>query len=271
MQEMQETQIPGLGRSLGGNGNPLQYSCRENPMDKGAWQATIHGVTKNQMWLSPQTQSLLQWVDIFVAASGSRCQEFHKCLSSRTAGHRGRPSAWLYCQIAPLRRHTNLHTCPQGTPVNQYAHYPTSCQNSLSTNMINVKRHCAFCVSLIPEDRASWGLVTFFSSENCLLMSFARFSILLFSFSLMICIRSLIIWIFSYFYRFRLSLLYDSPVIYFAHRVPSTWPMLLKMRINDELVSPLRMYLFMFNCDTSQFYLQQILNALSKQLHFINR
>ena len=43
------------------------------------------------------------------------------------------------------------------------------------------------------------------------------------------------------------------------------------MRINDELVSPLRMHLFMFNCDTGQFYLQQILNALSKQLHFINR
>ena len=39
--------IPGLGRSLGeGNGNPLQYSCMGNPMDRGAWQATIHGVTK---------------------------------------------------------------------------------------------------------------------------------------------------------------------------------------------------------------------------------
>ena len=40
--------IPGLGRSRGeGNGNPLQYSCLENPMDGGAWQATVHGVTKN--------------------------------------------------------------------------------------------------------------------------------------------------------------------------------------------------------------------------------
>ena len=35
--------IPGLGRSLGGgNGNPLQYSCLENRMDRGAWQATVH-------------------------------------------------------------------------------------------------------------------------------------------------------------------------------------------------------------------------------------
>ena len=37
--------IPGLGRSPGeGNGTPLQYSCLENPMDRGAWWATVHGV-----------------------------------------------------------------------------------------------------------------------------------------------------------------------------------------------------------------------------------
>ena len=41
--------IPGLGRSAGGgNGNPLQYSCVENPMDRGACWATVHGVAKNQ-------------------------------------------------------------------------------------------------------------------------------------------------------------------------------------------------------------------------------
>ena len=39
--------IPGLEKSLGeGNGSPLQYSCLENPMDRGAWQATVHGVTR---------------------------------------------------------------------------------------------------------------------------------------------------------------------------------------------------------------------------------
>ena len=38
--------IPGLGRSPGGNGNPLQYSCLENPMDRGAREAVVHGVTK---------------------------------------------------------------------------------------------------------------------------------------------------------------------------------------------------------------------------------
>ena len=41
--------IPGSGRSPGGgNGNPLQYSCLKNSMDREAWWATVHGVTKNQ-------------------------------------------------------------------------------------------------------------------------------------------------------------------------------------------------------------------------------
>ena len=40
--------IPGLGRSFGeGNGYPLQYSCLENPMDRGAWRATVHRVAKS--------------------------------------------------------------------------------------------------------------------------------------------------------------------------------------------------------------------------------
>ena len=45
--------IPGLGRSPGeGNGNPLHYSCLENSMDRGAWWATVHGVTKSWTQLS---------------------------------------------------------------------------------------------------------------------------------------------------------------------------------------------------------------------------
>ena len=45
--------IPGSGRSPGeGHGNPLQYSCLENPVDGGAWWATVHGVTKSQKQLS---------------------------------------------------------------------------------------------------------------------------------------------------------------------------------------------------------------------------
>ena len=45
--------ISGLGTSPGGgNGNPLQYSCLENPMDRGAWQATVHGFAKSWTQLS---------------------------------------------------------------------------------------------------------------------------------------------------------------------------------------------------------------------------
>ena len=48
--------IPGSGRSPGeGNGNPLQYSCLENPMDGEAWWATIHGVAKSWTRLSDFT------------------------------------------------------------------------------------------------------------------------------------------------------------------------------------------------------------------------
>ena len=56
-----------LGRSAGeGNGNPLQFSCLENPMDRGDWQATVHGVAKSWAQLSKQQQPLLiQFVCIY--------------------------------------------------------------------------------------------------------------------------------------------------------------------------------------------------------------
>ena len=52
--------IPGLGRSSGrGNGNLLQYSCLENPMDRVAWWATVHGVMKSQTQLSTHVHNIL--------------------------------------------------------------------------------------------------------------------------------------------------------------------------------------------------------------------
>ena len=56
----QETRVPSLGEedSLGeGNGNPLQYSCLENPMDRGAWRAVVHGVTRSWTQLSARTHT----------------------------------------------------------------------------------------------------------------------------------------------------------------------------------------------------------------------
>ena len=53
MQEMQETWVQSLGWKdpPEGHGNPLHYSCLENPMDRGAWKATVSGVTKSQTGL----------------------------------------------------------------------------------------------------------------------------------------------------------------------------------------------------------------------------
>ena len=55
--------IPGSGRAPGeGNGNPLQYSCLENPMEGGAWWATVHGTAKSCTWLSERLQFMRRGV-----------------------------------------------------------------------------------------------------------------------------------------------------------------------------------------------------------------
>ena len=60
---------PGLGRSLGGgHGNPLQHSCLENAMDRGAWQATVHGVAESGMTETTEHATQICWVLI---AAGS--------------------------------------------------------------------------------------------------------------------------------------------------------------------------------------------------------
>ena len=57
---------PGLGRSCGeGNGNPLQYSCLENPIDGGAWWATVHGVAKSQTQFSTEGTTTNSSIEAF--------------------------------------------------------------------------------------------------------------------------------------------------------------------------------------------------------------
>ena len=72
---MQETQgsIPGLGRFPGeGNSNPLQYSCLENPMDRGARQAMVHGVARVGQDLATKT-TIVYLVSLFLFSNGNLC------------------------------------------------------------------------------------------------------------------------------------------------------------------------------------------------------
>ena len=57
--------IPGSGRSSGEeDDNPFQYSCLENPMDRGAWQPTVHGVIKSQTWLKQLSTVIVSIITI---------------------------------------------------------------------------------------------------------------------------------------------------------------------------------------------------------------
>ena len=68
--------IPGLGRSPGkGNGNPFQYSCLGNPMDRGAWWATVHGVANSR------TQQHIHAAGIMAMASSSHQRALERGIS----------------------------------------------------------------------------------------------------------------------------------------------------------------------------------------------
>ena len=64
MQETQEIQVQSLDQEdplQEGTGNPLQYSCLENPMDRGGWRATVHGVTESQTQLEQLSTHTRIW------------------------------------------------------------------------------------------------------------------------------------------------------------------------------------------------------------------
>ena len=93
MQEPQNTWgtaslIPGLGRSPGGgNGNPLQDSCWDNPMDREAWQATVYELTKSWTWLGMHTYthaSIKRWSQADIIAWSQ-----HPCFRSFEILERG--------------------------------------------------------------------------------------------------------------------------------------------------------------------------------------
>ena len=74
--------IPGSGSSPGkGNGNPLQYSCLEDPMDRGAWWATVHGVTRHAQQLS---MHVYYWVSSGIYKPKRTCFLFQLELALKT-------------------------------------------------------------------------------------------------------------------------------------------------------------------------------------------
>ena len=80
---MQETRclIPGSERPPGvGHGSPIQYSCLENPMDRGAWRDTVHGVTKSRTWLkrlSKDPEMLCHFIQEGKSSSGISITRTH--------------------------------------------------------------------------------------------------------------------------------------------------------------------------------------------------
>ena len=79
--------IPGLGRSPGeGNSNPLQYSCLENPMARGAWQATVHGVAKRKTQLNDSHTHTHTHTELY---AGSWTRAFSTPIVTRSNGGDG--------------------------------------------------------------------------------------------------------------------------------------------------------------------------------------
>jgi len=81
-----------LGRTLGeGNGNPLQYSCLENPMDRGAWWSTVHGVAKSQTQLRDFTFTFKETKDLYIENYKTLMKE----IKEDTNRWRNIPCSWI--------------------------------------------------------------------------------------------------------------------------------------------------------------------------------
>ena len=100
--------IPGLGRSPGeGNGNPPQYSCLKNPMERGAWQATVHRVAKSWTPLNPlstgQKKRHKLWIELFR----------EQCIFCTSESPRRKQNSILMVQLWKKESESEvIHSCP---------------------------------------------------------------------------------------------------------------------------------------------------------------
>ena len=102
--------IPGLGRSPGGgHGHPPQYSCLENAMDRGAWQATVHGVAKNQTGLKQLSthtyRGFTTYTRLINSSTTGDCFNLSPPWKSRAGLKVSTPShGWFPWQLTPILR-----------------------------------------------------------------------------------------------------------------------------------------------------------------------
>ena len=98
--------IPGSRQSPGeGNGKPIQYSCLGNPVDRGVWQVTVHGVTKNWTWLSNWTATAAKSIS---ATSAPEPQPYRPPQFPQTT--------WL-CHPPPTRKGVHCAGFPLSLPL----------------------------------------------------------------------------------------------------------------------------------------------------------
>ena len=117
--------ILGSGRSLGGgHGNPLQYSCLKNSMDRGAWQVIVHGVAKSQIWLNIHMRSFtsVQFSRSVMSDSLWPHESQHArppCPSPTPGVHLNSCPSSQWCHPAILSSVIPFSSCPQSLPASE--------------------------------------------------------------------------------------------------------------------------------------------------------
>ena len=148
---MQETpgSTPGPGRSPGErNGNPLQYSCLRNPMDRGAWWATVHGITKDSdtTWQLEQQQ---QWLIATVFSFGGKHRQ----------------------DLHLLANFVNLHThYTYYTHYTYFSHFrfPRHCDQEQLTDMVPLEAKCSSAQSWTSPVSIVWEVTELLDSHHSL-------------------------------------------------------------------------------------------------------
>ena len=127
--------IPGLGRSPGGgHGNPLQYSCLENPMDRGAWQAAVRGVTQSQTQLKWLNSSKQNWNPLSFCYYCKELEHWKRGCYNSKALDGVHPLTSLF-RILPILKAENLRN------------YRSSLQLSLIIRCRNISPDCGWIFS----------------------------------------------------------------------------------------------------------------------------